>query len=699
MPPVPAAIAPADAEDGVRRVGGLLVLGAALLAWLDGGFDTPRWTVTAIVVLWAAVLCGWKSRTAPLDRLVLVALGAYALLCAWTLASVLWADTPGRALEGAGRTALYGLVLAIGLLPRWPRTALRRLLGLVGAAVTLVAILTLLRIDAADAPSRFFIDGRLVAPTGYVNATAGLWAIALFPLVHLAAGGARHPALRVAALAGAGIVLQTSLLSQSRGAILAMGVAAVVLVVLTPNRGAVLLTFGALGAATAPVASALTNVRGAPSVAVLADRLDTAVGRIAVAVLALAALGALFQLVLRLLPGHARETLSWPLIGNGVALALVAVVVIGGTAKVGNPVSWGKDRVHEALYGGYAGVPTTGDRLTSSLGSNRGDMYRVAMKAFRSKPLTGVGAEDFQPFYLEFRDSDEAPRYAHSLELGILSGLGIVGALLALVAYGAPVVSALRRLRRVETPTRAGIAAALAGFTAWLAGSSWDWTWEFPALTILAFLLLAAAARATELEGTAPTAQLRAIRERARAHGVAVPGVSPLAPLLPRSNAGRGIAAGALAAALALTVALGSVGYAAYLLKRGSAAARTDPVAAARDLERASRFNRLDSDALLSRAIVVRRTGDEDGWRRNLEQALDRSPKDWFAQFELGMADARAGRRTEALAALRLAARLNPEQELIGDVVTLVRRGRTVNPTEIEVTMANGLKARLAPTQ
>jgi hypothetical protein len=409
---------------------------------------------------------------------------------------VTWADTPGRALDTTGRTVLYGLAFAVALLPRWPRPSVRRLLGLFGFGAAVLAAGTLVWVDLADVPSRFFIDGRLIAPTGYVNATAGLWAMALFPLVHLAAGGARTPAVRVLALAAATLVLQVSLLSQSRGAILASVVAAIVLVAVTPHRGAVLLVLATVLLAALPAAGTLLDVRGAPSVAILGDRLDGATTRILAAVAVVALLGALWQAILVRLPEEWYAPLVRPRTGNVVAVALVVLAVVGAVVTTGNPVSYGYDRVDEALFAGYDGVATTGDRLTGSLGSNRGEMYRVAVDVFRDHPLRGIGAEDFQAAYLQQRTSAETPKYAHSLQLGVLAGLGLVGLALLLVALLTPVVVGLRGLRALEPETRAGVAAALAAFVAWFAGASWDWTWEFPALTVVAFVLWGVLARA-----------------------------------------------------------------------------------------------------------------------------------------------------------------------------------------------------------
>ncbi|MGX6450242.1 O-antigen ligase family protein, partial [Patulibacter sp. S7RM1-6] len=181
--------------------------------------------------------------------------------------------------------------------------------------------------------------------------------------------------------------------------------------------------------------------------------------------------------------------------GTVATLLVAAVAAVVVVAAVGNPVAWTRDRVGDALHGGYADVPASGSRLTGSLGSNRGDMYRVAWRTFRAHPLTGVGAEDFGPAYLRGRRSDEAPRYAHSFPLGVLAGLGAVGAALWLLVLGLPAVLAHRRRRRMRPATRAGMAAALTGAVAWALQAAVDWTWAFPAVTVPALVLLAAAAR------------------------------------------------------------------------------------------------------------------------------------------------------------------------------------------------------------
>lgn len=728
---------PTTPEQGARWATGVVALGALVLGALQGGYAPSRWGPFGILVLWLAVAAWLGLRRPRPSRAALVAIVASVLLTAWSALSITWASTPASALDATGRTALYACALALALLPRWPAASLRRLLVLVAAGATLLAVGTLAWVGLADDPTRWFIDGRLVAPTGYVNATAGLWGIALVPLVHLATGGLRSPGGRVFALAAAGLVLQASLLSQSRGAVLALAVAAVVLVVLSPHRAAILLAAVALGAVALVVSPALLDVRGAGDASALADHLHTAIGRVALGTLALTVLGTLWQLALRAMGEVRREVLTSRIVGVALTRALAVLLVVGFVVAVGNPVSWVGDKADQALHGGYGEVAPTGSRLTGALGSDRGDLYRVALHLFSSKPLTGVGAEDFQAPYLRERDSQESARFAHSLPLGVMAGLGIVGVLLLAAMLAAPTVAALGGLRTrgpdaaaggdagrdrsaaeapdagavaagrpsastsavdepaLDEPARAGAVAALAAFVAWLAGAAWDWIWEFPALTVLAFVLLAAAARATTTAGAAPSPELLAVRERARAHGLDVPDDRPAGPVRPpRGAARRGVAALVLLSLL-LSAVFAALGASSYFLRKGTKEAATDLDASALSLARAARLNPLDSDSLLSLAVVVRRLGDTDGWRRDLERAIDRSPEDWFAHLELGMADVLAGDRAAALQNLRRAAALNPNQPTVREVLAAVERGQRVDPGTIEAQVAGRLATRL----
>ncbi len=681
---------PATAEQGLRWATGAALVVAAVLAWLEGGFDASRWGPAGAVAVCAAVAAHALVRGGGSRATRLVTAAGIALV-AWSAASVAWADTPGRALDATGRTVLYVAVLGLALRPRWPAASVRRLLVVLVAGASAVAAAVLLRAVTAADPSSLVVDGRLVAPLGYANATAGFLLLAVPPALHLAAGGVRAPAARAAALAAAGLLAQVALLAQSRAALLAGAGAAALLLLLSPRRGGILLALGALLAVLIATAPALLDVRGAADADALAVRVGRAAAHATAGTLALVVASGAWTAAVAALPGRARRRLTAPRTGTAATAAALVLVLAVGTATVGHPVAWARDRVDDAVHGGYGDVPATGSRLTGALGSNRGDMYRVAWDVFRAHPVGGTGAEDFGPAYLRARRSDEAPRYAHSFPLGVLAGLGAVGALLWAAALGVPAALAHRRRRRMRPDTVAGMAAAAAGVAVWGLQALVDWTWAFPAVTLPALVLLAAAARATDDAGAAgrPETTVPFVDR--------VPGGPPRVRR-PATAAGRVAAVGAGLAAVVVAAALGTLALSAALTERGTARAATDPAAAARDLDRAARLDPFDADAPLRRGIVLRRAGDAGAWRRDVRRAVDRAPQDWFAHLELGLAALAEGRRGAATTALRRARSLNPRQPVVGVVLRAAERGERVDPDAVEAALAAAFAPKLRPT-
>ncbi len=327
------------------------------------------------------------------------------------------------------------------------------------------------------------------------------------------------------------------------------------------------------------------------------------------------------------------------------------------------------------------------------LGSGRGDMYRVAWDAWREQPLRGIGAEDFQPVYLEHRRTSNAPRYAHSLPIGLVLGLGIVGGLLAAALVATLLVATVRAYRRAAAATRTAIAVAVAASVGWALQAAWDWTWEFPALTLTAIVLLGASARATDEAGAAPTAEQRHVRERAAQHGIAVDPWEPDVPVLPRSAGGRAAAAAIGLVAAGLIVALGAIAAGNEAFRQGTRLAASDLAASADRLALAARLNPLDGDATLSRAIVLRRQGDVEGWRRELERTAQRAPNDWLGQLELAIiaanaAPRRGARRDAAVAQVRRAVARNPQQPALREVLRDAEAGRPIDPGVVEARIA-----------
>jgi O-antigen ligase len=538
---------------------------------------------------------------------------------------------------------------------------------LVVAGISVLALVALAR----NAPSEF-LGGRLAWPTGYSNATASLWLVSAFPAVALSIDRTLHWALRGAVLGAATLLLATSVLSQSRGAAGAALLTAIVLVALVPRRWPALGALGLVGLAVAVCWDRLTAVREARAVPDLLARSADArtavlLAAVAVAILAAAAAYAGARLA------HEDRWIRVRRLADRALALLAALVVVAGVVALALSPGWVERRWDDFRAGGYEQVESGTTRFTGELGSNRYDFYRVALDEFQRRPLAGTGADNFAVAYLRDRRSPESPRYPHSLLFQLLAGLGTLGTA-AFGAFGVAVLVAFgRRQRQRDTAARVAAAGALTGGAVWLLHGLADWLWMFPALGLLAFALLGLAARGggvvaldAAIDVPRPPAVLRSLPVRA----------------------------GAIVAALGLALSFALPGIAA----RFTSAALEDDHTSARDLdrlERAADFEPLSAQPLLALAVVARRAGDPARAHSALLEAVDREPENWFAWFELGLADAGRGDRDGALESIARAAELNPRQPVVADVGRRVAAGERVDPEAVEAKLSDQLRVRL----
>jgi len=213
----------------------------------------------ALVVLVASFV----ADSVQIDRRSLVFVGALAGLALWAFASVLWAPAAAWPVLEAERGLLY-TVAAAALVLVVTRERVTALVAGIVAGATLVALYALTT-DRAE-------TGQLAAPIGYWNA---LGLLLVFGLL-LGAGLVLHGDVRLRMLAGAALVpIAVALyLTYSRGAILALLVALLVLV-LTERRVVAVIPRGRLLAGAAlvvvgAIALAALVREGGPSAA--ADR-------------------------------------------------------------------------------------------------------------------------------------------------------------------------------------------------------------------------------------------------------------------------------------------------------------------------------------------------------------------------------------------------------------------------------------------
>ena len=150
-----------------------------------------------------------------------------------------------------------------------------------------------------------------------------------------------------------------------------------------------------------------------------------------------------------------------------------------------------------------APLPAMGDRPS---------YWRVALDDAGMHPLLGSGAGSFDDVWLSHRPIAANVRDAHSLYLEVLAELGPVGLALMLTMLAAPLVGAARAR---DTPV---VAAAAAGYSAYLVHAGLDWDWEYPVVTLTGLACGAALLVAARSRGEPESKQIggaRSVSERA----------------------------------------------------------------------------------------------------------------------------------------------------------------------------------------
>jgi tetratricopeptide (TPR) repeat protein len=656
-------------------------LGAlALFVWWasdQAGYPVTRWAPGTLIVLalLAIALLTVPLRLAGISlplRIALLCLGLYTAL---SYLSILWADVPGDAWEGANRTLLYLLVFALFSLWSWRGAGAAIVLGTWAVAMIALAVFVLLHVDAAAHPAQLFGDGRLKYPAGYENASAATWAMVVWPALLLAACGRLPWALRGLFAGGAVLLADLALLSQSRGSLYATAAMLILVFALLPAR---LRTFLVL----VPIAIGIGAT--APTVLRVGDRLSnggdvkgalhaaTAAALLAAAVVGLAVASAsAFESRRR----FSERTVS--LLRRAVAASAITVLVAliaGGLVAAGNPIA----RVEhgwQTFKGGYGANRAGGSRLTGGLGSNRYDFYRVALDEFSAHPLVGIGVDNFQQQYLVHGRSGETPHYPHSVELRTLTETGVLGLALAVLGLGAALVASsrawLRAAARRADPLGAWVAlAALSGFAYWLVHGSVDWFWEFAGLGAPAFALLGLSCSLAPARGAASDAATPAGDGRRRAKR----------PLAGRAAALRvATIATAVVVALVACLSLAAPWLSELQVEKAAQIWTTAPRKAYSTLEDAASLNPLSDKPYLIAGTIALRFGDFARADRNFSKALDRTPGDAYAMLERGAIASSAGRREEALGLLGKALRLAPRDELAREALALVREGKRID--------------------
>ncbi len=474
-----------------------LIAGATVLAFFSGGyFERPR--LIAGLLAWIAVLAAavLARRPFPLGRPGRIALAGLAGLCAWTALSLLWTPIAGGTADDLQRVLLllaYFGACVVLFRTAWVQRLLEPLLAAGTLVVTGYALSERLLPDLVDLHESVTAGGRLEQPFTYWNASGALAAIGVVLCVRMIGDRRRDVRLRVAA-AAATVPLATGVyLSLSRGVLAALAVGLSVLVALAPDGRAQLRAVGIALITSLPAAV----VAGAlPAVRTLGESAGArrAQGLVMLAVLVLLAAAAA---ALALREARSARAEGEPLRGPHRALATAGVGLVLLAALLGAAALESKPESRNPAFGANP------DRLRS-LDSNRYAYWRVALDTFLDHPAQGIGSGAFVVEWLQHRDVDDPTREPHSLYLGTLAELGLVG-FAALMTFLWGVASAARELWRRDPALATGPVAALVLFAA---HAGIDWDWEMPALTMVALALAGALVAWCELPAggrTTPT--------------------------------------------------------------------------------------------------------------------------------------------------------------------------------------------------
>jgi O-Antigen ligase/Tetratricopeptide repeat len=613
-----------------------------------GYYDFTSWAPLGIgaVVLLVMLAFGPTPRLGRYGRGAALGLG---LLLVLSFASILWAESRDSAWTSANQIAVYAVVFAIGVLAVRERTTARAALLVLGMPALLSAIVLAVQFIAGGGGGDF-LQGRLEDPMGYINGTAGLFVMGVWPWFGLAET-LKSRWLRSAAVSAAALIAGAAVLTQSRAIVLATAAAIVLVLIAAPGRtrrGVNLLI-----ALVAVIATAHWTLRVYSSTgpSQLLAPSASAIRGAGLALLGSALIGfglkALTSTLSTRLPAKRRERLTSQL--GRALLTLTAVAVIAGAATEHQRLSaqW-----HD--FTALKSEKSAGNRFLALGGGYRYDLWRIALDEFAAAPLGGVGAGNYSDQYYQRRHQLEDVTVPHSLELQMVAELGVGGGIGLMLFLVAVLAAALTRRRTTLAGSDAPLKiAALGMFTAWLAATSVDWLYDIPGLACMAILaaavLVVPAPLETDQLKTAPPRRIQVRRGR-------------------RAQVTLVVTLGLLALVAA---SLGRQYVAMLYSNSGKGLVSTRPVRALKTLRTAEQLDPWSLQTQYAVASAYARLDDYQAARAALLRAAQLEPENYVPPALLGDIATRAGDRAAALAAYRRALLLDPlEPELAQAVGT-----------------------------
>jgi hypothetical protein len=669
-------------EELVPAAAAAIVL-AFWLFWIgdNGGYGETVWYPSALgmIAVWVMTLT-WRRSVLPSEPAAKVALLAFAALVGFNYLSILWAGSPGSALDASNQLMLYLLgAWVLAVLP-WTPARLAAFAGLWSLGVCVICADGLDRAVSASSLTSFFVDGRFATPMAYSNATGAVAVMGGWPALILASRRELPVVLRAGFL-GIGTFLATfALLPQSRAALLGMILTAPLVLIVISDRVRALFRLLIVGGAIAYCLPRTIDVNDA----VDAGRNVTPVLRhAATTMLITAILAAVLGLLVSLIEDRLSRSTAQPLVDAravlrriarplGIAAGVLAAIAVA----VALVVAWPHitHLVHETVNKGNTDASIGSNRFLSTSPEERFDYDRVALHLFSGNPLGGIGSGNFGRRYDALRRFSKHSQYTHDLPLRVLSETGVIGIILFLTVIVALVVGMIRVARSRDDLGRACVAIAFAVSGYFLVHSCLDWVDKFPALAVpavglpLAVLTLRGGVRDVTTPGG--DAGLAA----APPEEVAPPGTARSRSAL--QTAGR---VTLVLATVVVAIALATPYLSLVSINRAFSVFRANPQQAYRDLEVARKLDPLSVNPLTSEGTIALYAGDLDRAQTWFERSV-RKEDDWYPRLELALIAAKQGRFAVARRQLAAAARLDADDPLIAEARSLVDRRRRIDP-------------------
>ncbi len=602
-----------------------VVAGLWFVAFKEGGLDLVVRQEIGLALLWAlglALAFGVLPRAYP-TRDATRALIGFALLAAWTAASFGWAESDERVSGDLARALTYAAVLALAVLGLSTRTwkAAGAALCVTALALPLVAVISRAIPDAFSTGVLGEFE-RLAYPLGYWNALAAWCAMAIVIGIALSAHMAPR-LLRAGALAAVPPASVALYLTYSRAGVIACAMGLGLVLILARKK----VTTAVHLALAAGVAAGLILYLGSYSELAAGESGAGGAGLMALTLAgsAACALAGWWSRDLRLDRLASRRAV-------GVALVLMATIGVGAAAFAigGEGVSGAQEEFTSGSYTVQEGDPSA--RLTTLEGA-REQTWGSALDAAASAPIEGIGAGSFEFWWTRDVEGGESLREPHSLYLGHLAELGIVGLLLLLATLGILATSAWRICSESRSSTSHGLAVALtSAFITFLIHAGVDWMWES---TAVAFLALASAGTLLASQGKRRS---KRSRNRMSARGLAMAAAAILA--------GVAIVPGTVAAERA------RASFFALIIGENTEAIDTAEEAVDAAPWMASPY--------ASKALAELGAGDIEEARESALDAIQREPTNWRHWMLLAGIEGRAGDVAQATEALDHVSDLNP---------------------------------------